>query len=760
MGFPWCCIYLRGYMRHQKTTGSLFIILLIASLLACKSETDLKISPEEDTRLWVKEAFAKKDIMQIPSMFNLERAATIQARLKAETDLQQKMNLTALYAIELLNSGNYSESLSILDTIYKFFDTYNIQMDSVTKRNLYSLVGIAYMRQGEVENCLHNHNQESCIIPIQSKGVHQLPTGSRKAIEIYEKCLKEFPNDLESRYLLNIAYMTLGEYPDRVPKKYLLDPSWFKSRSDYPRYNDIAATLGINTFSLAGGTVIDDFNNDGWQDIVVTSLGANEELILYINNGDGSFTDKTEAFGLKGHVAILNLNHTDYNNDGWLDLFLMRGGWLNSQGDLPSTLLKNTGKGYFVDVTAQAGLTKYAPSQTSAWTDINLDGWLDLIKANESMTNMPRGVDIYINQKNGTFKHESAEYGMNANLFIKGCVATDANNDRYPDLFFSPSGAPNFLLINQSFSGKKGFAQVGPQANLSEPINSFPCWSFDFDNDGNEDIFVSSYSYDGTPGTQWMQSHLGTADPRLFPKLYRNKGNLHFEEVGVQMGLTEIAFTMGCNYGDINTDGYLDFYLATGNPEFQSIVPNKMYLNIDGKHFEDISYSGGFANIQKGHGVGFGDLDRDGDEDMYVNVGGTYDGDKFYNSLFENPNPFHNNWIVLKLEGTTANRPAIGARVSLTVMEEGKERKIHRTISSGASFGGNSLLLEVGLRQATEVTSVSVQWPCSQCKDQVFTGLSINKAYHLTQDTDAAREIEYTSAKFAVDGPHAGHKHH
>lgn len=729
-------------------------------IVACNTNKSEEITPEADTRLWVKEAFAKKDIMQMSTTFNQERAALIQSRLQTETDPLTRMNLTAEYAIELLNCGKYNETLAQLDTIYKFFADLNAEIDPVTKRNLYSLVGIAYMRQGEVENCLHNHNQESCLIPIQAKGVHQLTTGSRKAIEVYEKCLKEFPQDLETIYLLNIAYMTLGEYPDRVPKKYLIDPSWFKSKIDFPRYTDIAAKLGVNTFSQAGGAVIDDFNNDGWLDIVVTSLGPREELILYINNGDGTFSDQTEAFGLKGHVAILNLNQTDYNNDGWLDLFLMRGAWYNSMGDMPCTLLKNTGKGYFVDVTMKAGLTKYAASQTSAWADYNLDGWLDLVKANESMSNLQRGVDVYINQKDGTFLLESEEYGMTTSLFFKGCVATDVNNDRYPDLFLSPLGAPNLLYVNQGSSGKNGFALSGPGANLSAPDKSFPCWSFDYDNDGHEDIFVSSYSSEDTPAAQWMRSHMGTADPALFPKLYHNKGNMQFEEVGVQLGLTEVAFTMGCNFGDINTDGFLDFYLATGNPMFQSIVPNKMYLNMDGQRFEDISYTGGFANIQKGHGVGFGDLDQDGDEDLYVTIGGTYDGDKFYNSLFENPNPAQNNWIVLKLEGTTANAPAIGARVTISVVEGGKDRTICRTVTSGASFGANSLILEVGLRKATEVKSVHVQWPCKECPDQLFTGMAINKAYTLTQDNPTPTPRKYSAVPFGHHQAQGHHKHH
>ena len=747
-------------MRCTPSNRIALWLLTAVYLVACNTNKSEEITAEADTRLWVKEAFAKKDIMQMPTTFNHERAAIIHSRLLAETDLLKKMNLTAAYANELLNCGKYSEAISMLDTIYKFFADYNAEMDSLTKRNLYSMVGIAYMRQGEIENCLQHHNHESCLIPIQPKGIHQLTTGSRKAIEIYEKCLAEFPHDLETIYLLNIAYMTLGEYPDRVPKKYLIDPSWFKSKIDYPRYTDIAAQLGLNTYSLAGGTVIDDFNNDGWLDIVVTSMGTKEELILYINNGDGTFADRTEAFGLKGHVAILNLNQTDYNNDGWLDLFLMRGGWYKGQGDMPCTLLKNTGKGSFVDVTMKAGLTKYAASQTSAWADYNLDGWLDLIKANESLPDLERGVDVYINQKDGTFRQESTAYGLTNSLYYKGCVATDANNDRYPDIFFSPLGAPNLLFINQGYTGKNGFAIPGPETILTEPDKSFPCWSFDYDNDGHEDIFVSSFSNEDTPATQWMKSHMGTADPNFLPKLYHNKGNLQFEEVGIKMGLTEVAFTMGCNFGDINSDGFLDFYLATGNPMFQAIVPNKMYLNMEGKRFEDISYSGGFANIQKGHGVGFGDLDHDGDEDLYVVIGGSYDGDQFYNCLFENPNPDQNNWIVLKLEGTTANKAAIGARVTLTVMEEGVVRKICRTVTSGASFGGNSLVLEVGLRKAMEVKSVHVQWPCKECPDQVFTGMAINKAYTLMQDNPTPTPREYSAVQFGKHQAEGPHKHH
>ena len=216
---------------------------------------------------------------------------------------------------------------------------------------------------------------------------------------------------------------------------------------------------------------------------------------------------------------------------------------------------------------------------------------------------------------------------------------------------------------------------------------------------------------------------------------------------------------MGSNFGDINSDGFLDFYLGTGNPLYQSIVPNKMYLNVGGRKFEDVSFSGGVANIQKGHGVSFGDWNHDGDEDIFAVIGGAYDGDAFYNSFFENPNQDNNNWIVLNIEGTTSNKPAIGARVAITVLENGKERLIHRTVSSGASFGANSLALEVGLRKATDVKSVRVQWPCKECPDSVFGDLEINKSYRLVQGATVAHPQDYIQVGAGGKAGHSTHSH-
>lgn len=738
----------------------LFLLLLLSGLIfssGCKPEATVENKVEADTRVWVKEAFSQIDVMKLTATFNEERLKILRTQFEQEKDAVKKLNAAAQLSFELLKCGRLKESIDLQTTFTQYIAQNNVPMNAESKKSLLSMTGISYLRFGEVENCLQQHNHESCFLPIQGKGVHTLPYGSENAIKVFNGLLEQFPDDLETQYLLNLAYMTLGKYPDEVPKAYRIPPSWFTSRINYPRYQDIAPSLGINRKGLAGGVIVDDFTNDGWLDIVITSWGPHQELIFYVNNGDGTFSDQTERYGLKGQVSVLHLNHTDFNNDGWLDILLLRGAWWQDQGDIPKTLLMNTGKGSFEDVTLKAGLTKRAASQAAAWADFNLDGWLDLVIANESQSGYDRGIDLYLNQQNGTFSHLTTESGLHLNQFFKGCVATYANDDRYPDIYMSALSNENALWINQSGSGQTRFINAASDAGVGAPVKSFPCWSFDYNNDGLEDLFVSSYSNEETPATYWMQSKMKKADPTMFPKLYKNTGSMTYEEVGQAAGLTEVAFTMGCNFGDINTDGFLDFYLATGNPLYQSLVPNKMYLNIDGKRFEDISYAGGFANVQKGHGVGFGDLDHDGDEDMYVVIGGAFDGDDYYNCLFENPNPDQNNWLVLKLEGVTANKPAIGARVDIAVMENGQERHIHRTVTSGASFGGNSLILEVGLRKASAVKSVTVRWPCLECPDETYSAMNVNSAYLLVQGQSAPKSLPYTPVKFATGKEHGGH---
>jgi len=151
--------------------------------------------------------------------------------------------------------------------------------------------------------------------------------------------LEQKPEDLEVRWLLNIACMTLGKYPDEVPKKYLIPPSTFDSGEDIGLFEDVASSSGLDVFGQAGGAVMDDFDQDGLFDIVVTALNPCDSMNLFHNNGDGTFSDWTNQAGLSKQYGGLSLNHADYNNDGWLDLLVVRGGW-----DVPTrkSLLRTT----------------------------------------------------------------------------------------------------------------------------------------------------------------------------------------------------------------------------------------------------------------------------------------------------------------------------------------------------------------------------------------------------------------------------------
>jgi len=158
-----------------------------------------------------------------------------------------------------------------------------------------------------------------------------------------------------------------------------------------------------------------------------------------------------------------------------------------------------------------------------------------------------------------------------------------------------------------------------------------------------------------------------------------------------------------------------------------------MYHDVKGTHFEDVTYSGGFGHIQKGHAIGFGDIDLDGDQDIYTVMGGAFDGDVFGNLLFENPIGNENNWINIVLEGKKSNRSAIGAKIILTLNENGEKRKIYHSVGTGASFGGNSLMAEIGLGKANIIEKIEIKWPNQSNEITTYNNIEINKIIKIVE---------------------------
>lgn len=226
-------------------------------------------------------------------------------------------------------------------------------------------------------------------------------------------------------------------------------------------------------------------------------------------------------------------------------------------------------------------------------------------------------------------------------------------------------------------------------------------------------------------------------------RLFINNGNETFTESSIDFNIDISMYAMGSNFGDIDNDGWLDFYIGNGSPELTSNIPNRMFRNFDGKRFNEVTLTGRFGHIQKGHGVGFADLDNDGDQDLNAVMGGAYEGDTYPSICFENPNS-KNNWVVFKLIGKSSNRSAIG---SFLTIELDNGRKIYRTINTGGSFGSSSLQSEIGLGKSKSIKKLSINWPSG--KNQVFTNIEPNKKYEVLENKRALNEIPFNKLNFS-----------
>lgn len=584
--------------------------------------------------------------------------------------------------------------------------TYDIAQSSVPEVVPYVLesLGVTYLHLAEMENESYSSSGTMDIFPPLDHEAHfENEENSKLAIEYLEKYLAASPNDLEVKWELNLAYLTLGGYPEKVPAKYLIPISSFASKDDIGRFKDVGKKVGLNSFTEAGGLVIGDFDNDGQLDIVTSSWGMCEPLHLFHNNGNGTFTDKSVEAGLSEQLGGLNVIQGDYNNDGCMDLLVLRGGW-----ELPMrrSLLRNNCDATFTDVTKQSGLSAtVTASQTAVWADVDNDGLLDLFVANENAPSQ-----LFHNKGDGTFEDISHAAGIDKIAFSKGVTAADYDKDGFVDFYVSNASGPNFLYHNNH---NLTFTEVSRQAGVQAPYFSFATWFFDYDNDGWPDLFVNTYF---SSVEQAIRSYLGLPVSVETLKLYRNMHNGTFEDVTAKVGLDKVMMPMGSNFGDVDNDGFLDIYLGMGNPSFAAMLPHALFRNDGGKSFVDITASSGTGELHKGHGIAFADLERRGLEDIVSANGGAVPADKHTLRLFQNPGN-GNDWINLRLVGVKSNRAAIGAEIKVTVENDGlAERSIYRTVGQSSSFGGNPMEQHIGLGHAARIVAIDVWWPATKTR--------------------------------------------
>lgn len=655
---------------------------------------------------------------------------------KYKLPLEQDTLVREQLAQEMLNAGDSAGSVRELQEVRRRWQRAQRTMPREGMRQLGKALAISYMRLGEQQNCAMMHGQQKCLFPLRAGAVHQMTEGAEGAVHEFTALLQEDPADTESQWLLNVAYMQLGRYPTSVPARWLIPESRFDSEYKLPEFPQIAASAGIDITGHAGGAVVADFDGDGLLDIMVSSSGPLDQMHLFHNNGDGTFTDVTRKSGLMGETGGLNLVLTDYNNDGHPDVLVLRGGWWGTQGCYPMSLLRNNGNGTFDDVTEQAGLYVAAPTQTAAWADFDGDGWLDLFVGYESRPGDEHLSLLFHNNHDGTFTEMGAESGLTDLGFVKGVAWGDYNNDGRPDLYVSILNGKNHLFRNDGPKDPhdlgKGwkFTDVTAAAGVDGQRSSFATWFFDYDNDGWPDLFVAGYSLasPGEIGAFEMGRKVSAEEPRL----YRNMHDGTFKDVTSEVHLDRAILTMGASFGDLDNDGWLDIYLGTGDSNYDSLLPNRMFRNDDGRSFQDVTTAGDFGHLQKGHAIAFADLRHSGFEDVFEEMGGAEPGDSFQSALYRNPGN-KNHWITLQLEGVRSNRAAFGARIEVTVkLSGGRVRHIYRTVGFGSSFGGNPLEQHIGLGSVARSADVIVTWPATGVVDRIHA-VPVDHRYRLRE---------------------------
>ena len=532
------------------------------------------------------------------------------------------------------------------------------------------------------------------------------------------------------------------------------------------RYSDFAGQSGIvhsNTYggrsrkdyileTTGNGAAIFDFDGDGWSDLLFTNGRTLEQdenaqpaaLVLYRNDGTGHFSDVTAKAGLETKGWAQGLCVGDFDNDGHPDVLATFYGH--------NRLYRNSGSG-FSDVTARAKL----PASGTRWgagcsfLDYDLDGWLDLFVANYVDLDLgktpkpgqnancfwkgipvmcgPRGLPfghnvLYHNQRDGTFVDVSEPAGIlkPGGRYGLGVVASDFDNDGWTDIYVACDQTPSLFYRNR---GNGTFEERGSQAGVA----------YNFDGHAQAGMGVAVADYDGNGFFDIVKTNF-SGD---LPSLYNNEDGKFFSDLSKQAGLAANQLLgWGVLFLDVDEDGRKDLLLANGHvyPEVDTASTGDRYLqktllyrNLGNGRFSDISDVSGpaFKSLRPGRGMASGDLDGDGHPEVVIV------------NMNERPNLLKNEGsvqhaIVVSLVGTTSNRSAIGARVTL---EAGGLRQMDEVRSGGSFYSHSDLALHFGVGRAATLDDLDVRWPNG--KIQSWQDLPVD---HRLVVTEGSQEIQ------------------
>jgi hypothetical protein len=531
------------------------------------------------------------------------------------------------------------------------------------------------------------------------------------------------PDNERARYWLWLTANKLGGYPDSVPEKYRME---VKAGYDKPvvEFTDIAAKIGLDKTSAGRGIAIFDYNNDGFLDILICA--AHGGCSLYRNNGDGTFTDVTIGSGVDRCINTFAVAAGDYNNDGFIDVYITRLGFYGGEGEL----LRNNGDGTFTTVTQEAGLSLWGPGFSPSWVDYDGDGYLDLFICNNLGGLFDRKTPnrLFHNNGDGTFTETTAQSGIQTIWPTIGCAWGDYDNDGRPDLFVSNAMGRSQLYHN---NGDGTFTDVSEQAGVTESCFGTSAMFWDYDNDGWFDIAQFVWS-DHEDVIHTMRFGEGPTDGAPM-RIYHNNRDGTFTQVNQDLGMNGCWGTMSANIADVNNDGHLDVVFGNGSPKMDRLDP-MVLMEFDGCSFRNTTFAAGLAYRGKSHGVNMADLFGDGRMSILAASGGQYPGDLLTTSVYY-PKHLAGNYVNIRLVGVMSNRSAIGAKIS--VQSNGKWQ--YREVSGGTNFGCLPLEQHFGLAANREIDAIEIRWPSGL--NQRFEGLSINDTYEFTEGQKSWREV-------------------
>jgi len=500
-----------------------------------------------------------------------------------------------------------------------------------------------------------------------------------------------------------------------VPNSFFHVASWAASHSPLadPIFTDATVSAGLHTtpgFTF-GDPIWGDFDNDGDIDLFVDNH-YEKGSYLYLNNGDGTFTDIRPLTGIRPAGDRHGSGWVDIDNHGDLDLSTIhgaRGG--QSLGIKQDELYLNLGNDQFTNIAPAAGVTNtFGRGRGVAVADYNNDGYADLLVGN-FRTNLV----LYKNNGNGTFTDVTQQAGL-GRLQYTECVFADYNNDGFPDIFCVVSEghtSPKDILFKNNGDGT--FTNVTSQAGILPLASGRSIAWGDYDNDGDLDLFISR----------------GTDNGSLKQTLYRNNGDGTFTDVTDQSGLGIIADNRAAAWGDFDNDGYLDLYVVNSGSDPVGKGANYLFKNNHDGTFTDVAASAGVDVLvaNRGRGAAWGDYDNDGFLDLFVTNG--EDQTQFTSGpqiLFHNGGN-GNTWLKIKLVGTTSNRQGLGAKVTIQIGETIQYREMNGATGHFLSQGAGPL--HFGLGQATMVDQITVKWPSGL--SQVLTNISANQEIAVTE---------------------------